>query len=126
MATELFFENKKFLVIPDDDEKYIIYVLPDFSLSNFVVFKADDNDRFFLKIGTVKLPCNSYGYGYESNFLHCENKIISGGLLNCYKTETEALYDLCNYINKYGTHRCFYGKEIIEKLNNYINPKSLF
>lgn len=126
MATKTTFNNKDFSVIGDDDIRYIVYVLDDFLESNIYTFRTKEDTAYFLKIGIVKLPCDTFGFGFQSNILNYDNRPVNGGLLEIFKTELDALIGAFKMIERGGVTNNFYGREIMKNLEDYINPKSLF
>ena len=127
MSEIITFENQKFIVIPDDDKDYIIYVLEDFDSGKQKMFEIN-NDKvyYFLQVSTIKLPNGFWGYGYKSNFLYFDNKPVSGSGINCFISELHALRGCLSYISKSGMANAFYGKQILENFEKFVNPQTLF
>ncbi|SOU86476.1 hypothetical protein TDCHD05_180010 [Tenacibaculum dicentrarchi] len=121
------FENKKFAVIPDEDEKYIIYVLQEFKSGNYKeFFFRQTGVYFFLYVSTVKMPNGLWAYGFESNILELSNQKVYGTAVDGFKTELQALQNCLIKFVKYGLCNRKYGFTILSKFDKFVNPKTLF
>lgn len=127
MSEIITFENEKFIIIPDDDKDYIIYVLENFESGKHKIFEIN-NDKvyYYLHVSTIKLPNGFWGFGYKSNFLYFDNKPVSGAGINGFTSELEALHGCLTYILKSRLTNVFYGKQILEDFEKFVNPKTLF
>ncbi|MCG8213580.1 hypothetical protein J2Q11_12370 [Tenacibaculum finnmarkense genomovar finnmarkense] len=127
MARNITFENKDFLVIPDEDKKFTIYVLEDFKAGNYKEFYIKQTGiYFFLNISTVKLPNGFWAYGFQSNILELSNQKVHGTEINDFKTELDALQNCLKNFYNYGISNYKYGFHILEMFEKYVYPKSLF
>lgn len=127
MRETLFFNKNNFIVIPDESENYVIYLLDKFDNGNQNIFEVNNETvYYYLKISTVELPNNFWGYGYKSNILNYEDRPVFGAKINNYRSELEALQACLSYIKRSPLTNDFYGKKILLKFENFINPKNLF
>ena len=127
MSKTIKFENSDFIVIPDIDKDYIIYILQNFEsgmLHNFEI--NSDKAYFFLTVSTIKLPNGYFGYGYKSNFLQFDNKPVFGSALNPFNTALQALKGCLSDVKKSPINNYFFGNQILDKFEKFINPQTLF
>ena len=111
--------DNEFYVIPDEDPKFIIYVLKN-EIEPYRTFTFENG---YLDIYIVLCPNNTYAFGYSSNF--CGSLKVQSQSQEL-KNIFEAYQKASNYILELSPFNFYLGRSIFKQLTNDINPKNLF
>ena len=122
MAEEIIHNDKTFILIPDQDIKFNIYI--DNNPDQCLEFQ---HQHFYIKIYSSLFPTEHYGYGIDSNLginekTHCTFQRE----FDSHHTARLAAYRYIkdNYLFCHG--RFTYWGDMIQLINRHFEPKSLF